>query len=604
MVSLTCAERGASYSGGRASRPPSPRRGAHLAGAASVLPALRRDGGRDALYPFRCLDSVFVRFEGRLAGSASGRPCDVDRPARMRAPASTSSAIGLPEESQRHERRYRDGKRFADMPVGHGIGMGRVAVAAFAGLDWGFREHVACVVDGSGSVVAERSFGHGGAGLGSLAEWLRSHGAPAVAMETPRGAVAAFLLSREIEVRSINPRQSDRFRDRHSPSGSKDDRRDARVLANALRTDPQALRRVSAQRPEEVALGSLQRRLDWLGEDRGRLESRLRAELWEFYPEFETMAAGLKVGLATEWVLSLLERLPRPGTVRGVRDATLRKALKRARKVDAAGVRAALDVPTAATEARIEAGAAAAWLRRRLLETMREIAALERQRERLLDELKEAPGEADVPERPSDAWLLGTVPGLRRRHPRHPPRQRRRRPPPAQPPGAAMPVRNRARHPTVRKVPARRPPRSRRSRPEKRHVPLRTRRQGQRPRPASRLRPPPPARPRRRPRPAKGRRLHRPLHLRHPPKPTALGPLHPTAQRRLTQRPPEPPERGDRNHAKVQPTRLANGKRVLPPETRCASQGETPQLCRRCRVAFTMRGQLCGGAVDAAVGPP
>ncbi len=377
----------------------------------------------------------------------------------MRAPASTSSAIGLPEESQRHERRYRDGKRFADMPVGHGIGMGRVAVAAFAGLDWGFREHVACVVDGSGSVVAERSFGHGGAGLGSLAEWLRSHDAPAVAMETPRGAVAAFLLSREIEVRSINPRQSDRFRDRHSPSGSKDDRRDARVLANALRTDPQALRRVSAQRPEEVALGSLQRRLDWLGEDRGRLESRLRAELWEFYPEFETMAAGLKVGLATEWVLSLLERLPRPGTVRGVRDATLRKALKRARKVDAAGVRAALDVPTAATEARIEAGAdAAAWLRRRLLETMREIAALERQRERLLDELKEAPGEAvrepgpagsegapgeaaaadpargaedeprrgeaaspgapsepaqaDVPERPSDAWLLGTVPGL------------------------------------------------------------------------------------------------------------------------------------------------------------------------------------------------
>ena len=617
MVSLTCAERGASYSGGRASRPPSPRRGAHLAGAASVLPALRRDGGRDALYPFRCLDSVFVRFEGRLAGSASGRPCDGDRPARMRAPASTSSAIGLPEESQRHERRYRDGKRFADMPVGHGIGMGRVAVAAFAGLDWGFREHVACVVDGSGSVVAERSFGHGGAGLGSLAEWLRSHDAPAVAMETPRGAVAAFLLSREIEVRSINPRQSDRFRDRHSPSGSKDDRRDARVLANALRTDPQALRRVSAQRPEEVALGSLQRRLDWLGEDRGRLESRLRAELWEFYPEFETMAAGLKVGLATEWVLSLLERLPRPGTVRGVRDATLRKALKRARKVDAAGVRAALDVPTAATEARIEAGAdAAAWLRRRLLETMREIAALERQRERLLDELKEAPGEAvrepgpagsegapgeaaaadpargaeDEPRRgrrprrapppnrrrPTFRTTLRRMAARhrsrpRRRHPRHPPRQRRRRHPPAQPPGAAMPVRNRARHPTVRKVPARRPPRSRRSRPAKRHVPLRTRRQGQRPRPASRLRPAPPARPRRRPRPAKGRRLHRPLHLRHPPKPTALGPLHPTAQRRLTQRPPEPPERGDRNHAKVQPTRLANGKRVLPPERRSKS---------------------------------
>ena len=214
----------------------------------------------------------------------------------------------------------------------------------FAGLDWGFREHAACVVDGAG-VVAEQSFAHGGAGLGSLAEWLRSLGGPAVAMETPRGPAASALLSRGIEVRSINPRQSDRFRDRHSPSGSKDDRRDARVLANALRTDPGALRRVAAETPEETALASLQRRLGWLREDRGRLESRLRSELWEFYPEFEAMVAELGVGLATEWVLALLGRLPRPGSVRGVRDATIGKALGRARKVDAAGVRAALSAP-------------------------------------------------------------------------------------------------------------------------------------------------------------------------------------------------------------------------------------------------------------------
>lgn len=305
----------------------------------------------------------------------------------------------------------------------------------FAGVDWGFREHAACVVDGSGSVVAERVFAHGGAGLGSMAEWLRAHGGPAVALETPQGPVAAFLASRGIDVRSINPLQSERFRDRHSPSGSKDDRRDARVLANALRTDPRALRRVGAERPEEVALRSLQRRLGWLGEDRGRLESRLRSELWEFYPEFERMAADLEVGLAAEWVLALLEKLPRPGSVRGVRDATLKKALGRARKVDPAGVRAALSAPAMASEARIEAGAdAAAALRGRLLETVREIAALERERERALDGLKRQPGEApagpespaggvrepgpaepaeaDAPERPSDAWLLATVPGL------------------------------------------------------------------------------------------------------------------------------------------------------------------------------------------------
>ncbi len=51
---------------------------------------------------------------------------------------------------------------------------------------------------------------------------------------------------------SINrwiPEQLDRYRDRFSPAGAKDDRRDARVLADALRTDPQALRKVSLPDP-------------------------------------------------------------------------------------------------------------------------------------------------------------------------------------------------------------------------------------------------------------------------------------------------------------------------------------------------------------------
>ena len=264
----------------------------------------------------------------------------------------------------------------------------------FAGVDWGFREHVACVVDGSGAVLEQRAFGHGGAGLLALAEWLRSHGGPAVAMETPRGPLASGLAAQGIEVRSINPLQSDRFRDRHSPSGAKDDRRDARVLANALRTDPDRLRRVPEETAEGVALGSLLRRLDWLKEERARLSSRLRAELWEFYPEFEALAAGLQVDLATQWVLSLLERLPVPGSVRGVRDATLAKLLRRARKANPNLVRAALDVPAVASEARIEAGAATAGpLRERLLATVRGIAG-------------------NPPERPSDAWLLASVPGI------------------------------------------------------------------------------------------------------------------------------------------------------------------------------------------------
>ena len=40
-------------------------------------------------------------------------------------------------------------------------------------------------------------------------------------------------MDRGFAVYSINPKQLDRFRDRFSPAGAKDDSRDARVLADA-----------------------------------------------------------------------------------------------------------------------------------------------------------------------------------------------------------------------------------------------------------------------------------------------------------------------------------------------------------------------------------
>jgi hypothetical protein len=44
------------------------------------------------------------------------------------------------------------------------------------------------------------------------------------------------LVERGFQVYAINPKQLDRFRDRYSMSGAKDDRRDAFVLADSLRT--------------------------------------------------------------------------------------------------------------------------------------------------------------------------------------------------------------------------------------------------------------------------------------------------------------------------------------------------------------------------------
>ena len=54
----------------------------------------------------------------------------------------------------------------------------------------------------------------------------------------PRGPVVESLMDRGFTVHANNPKQIDRFLDRFSPVSTKDDRRDARVLASALGTDP------------------------------------------------------------------------------------------------------------------------------------------------------------------------------------------------------------------------------------------------------------------------------------------------------------------------------------------------------------------------------
>src|SRR3954465_14091816 len=128
----------------------------------------------------------------------------------------------------------------------------------FAGVDWGSAKHQACLLDEAGTVVGERGFAQGGAGLAALCDWLVSiageAGRVAVAIEVPHGPVVDALLDRGFAVHAINPKQLERLRDRVSLAGAKDDRRDARVAAGGLRTDPHLFRPVEAGDPAVIAL--------------------------------------------------------------------------------------------------------------------------------------------------------------------------------------------------------------------------------------------------------------------------------------------------------------------------------------------------------------
>jgi transposase len=82
----------------------------------------------------------------------------------------------------------------------------------------------------------------------------------------------------------MNPKQAERFRDRHSAAASKDDRKDAYVSADALRTDLHKFQKLSVLPPEFLAVREASRRLERLKEDLRQATNRLWHELDGFAP--------------------------------------------------------------------------------------------------------------------------------------------------------------------------------------------------------------------------------------------------------------------------------------------------------------------------------
>jgi len=155
-------------------------------------------------------------------------------------------------------------------------------VGWFAAVDWGSEQHQACILDAAGKIIGERAFLHGGAGLAALCDWLVSFagdpGTAVVAIEVPHGPVVDALLDRGFAVHAINPKQLDRLRDRVSVAGAKDDRRDARVAAAGLRTDPHLFRPVQTGDPAIIELREWSRLTEELQQERVRLGNRIRQQ--------------------------------------------------------------------------------------------------------------------------------------------------------------------------------------------------------------------------------------------------------------------------------------------------------------------------------------
>ena len=134
----------------------------------------------------------------------------------------------------------------------------------FIGIDWGTQLHRIAVMDDTGRVVEQYNADHSGEGLFALVKKIKQRTAcepalVAIGIEGAWGALVETLVESGFTVFSINPKQVDRFRDRFTVAGAKDDARGALVLASSLYTDSQSYRQVEIDPPEFIRLRELSR---------------------------------------------------------------------------------------------------------------------------------------------------------------------------------------------------------------------------------------------------------------------------------------------------------------------------------------------------------
>jgi len=287
----------------------------------------------------------------------------------------------------------------------------------FVGIDWASEAHEVCVLDRDGHVCERRQVKHTVPDLQAFVEALlaRAQGdatSLAIGIEVPRGALVELLVERGLAVYAINPRQLDRFRDRFTPAGAKDDRRDAQVIADSLRTDPQAFRQVQLDHPVIIQLREWSRIDEDLGGELTRVTNQVRDLVYRTAPELLTLCPAAD----EPWFWAMLRHAPTPAAQRRLSARRLERLLRdhRIRRLTATDVQAVLQHPAVFTAPGV-VDAVAAHLeillpRVELVATQRR--AAERQLERLLDTLEqELPSVGDQREH-SDVAIVRSMPGV------------------------------------------------------------------------------------------------------------------------------------------------------------------------------------------------
>lgn len=172
------------------------------------------------------------------------------------------------------------------------------------GVDWAKDNHAVAVVGDQGEVLDRFTVAHDAVGLRTLVRRLLAAGVGEVGIERPDGPIVEALLQAGLTVLVIPPGQLKNLRSRYGSAGNKDDRFDAYVLADVVRTDRRRLRPLVRDTPATTALRSLVRARRDLVTHRVGVANQLRAHLQIVFPA----AASLFADIDSDISLRFLER--------------------------------------------------------------------------------------------------------------------------------------------------------------------------------------------------------------------------------------------------------------------------------------------------------
>jgi transposase len=173
-----------------------------------------------------------------------------------------------------------------------------------AGVDWAKDDHAVCIVDADGQALDRFTVEHTAAGLKRLIRRLLGAGVSEVGIERGDGPVVDALLAAGLSVLVIAPNQLKNLRSRYGSAGNKDDRYDAYVLADVIRTDRRRLTPLTRSTPATIALRSTVRARRDLVEHRVAAANQLRAHLQIALPAI----VGLFADIDSQVSLAFLER--------------------------------------------------------------------------------------------------------------------------------------------------------------------------------------------------------------------------------------------------------------------------------------------------------